>query len=98
MLGAQAIDRIVGKVAKQHLGSGRVVKVYHALATDSTANEAVRITIVIRPDAVKHLKGDAVLDTLVHIQEQLNKAGDERVPIVEYATEEELKESGDPQS
>jgi len=54
----------------------------------------LRITIVIPQGAAARLKGDAVLDTLVDIQNRLRNAGEERFPIVEYATEEELA-SGD---
>jgi hypothetical protein len=39
--------------------------------------------------------GRPILDTLVQIQDRLREAGEERFPIVEYATEEELAESGD---
>ena len=55
----------------------------------------MRITIVIRPGAAAKIKGDAALDTLVQIQDRLRAAGEERFPIVEYATKEELEEGGD---
>jgi hypothetical protein len=55
----------------------------------------LRITIVIKPGSAAKLGGDAVLDTLVQIQEELREAGEERFPIVKYVTEEELQDSGD---
>lgn len=64
-------------------------------ATDLEGREALRITIVIEPGAAAKLKGDSLLDTLVQIQERLRSEGEERLAIVEYATKEELEESGD---
>jgi len=62
---------------------------------DSEGRDALRITIVIESGAAARIKGDAALDTLVQIQDRLREAGEERFPIVEYATKEELEESGD---
>ena len=41
------------------------------------------------------ISGDAVLDNLVQIHERLRVKGEERLPIVHFATEEELLESDD---
>jgi hypothetical protein len=64
---------------------------------DFEGRDAVRITIVLDPAAAASMKsrGDAVLDTLVEIKQALRNEGEERFPIVEYATQEELNESGD---
>jgi hypothetical protein len=65
---------------------------------DFQGRDAVRITIVLDPAALGSIKskGDAVLDTLVEINQALRNEGEHRFPIVEYATQEELNESGDP--
>jgi hypothetical protein len=65
---------------------------------DSEGEEAVRITIVIKPDALGKLKGDPVFDTLVGIHTRLRAAGEERYPLVRYATEAELDELDDTES
>jgi len=96
MLEPARISEIVGEVAKAHLTPKSVAGVFSEPATDSEGHEALRITIVIGRDATKRLKGDAVLDTLVDIQDRLREAGEERLPIVEYATREELEAGGDP--
>ena len=51
-------------------------------------------TIVIKPGSASRIKGDATLDTLVGIQDRLRAEGEERFPIVEYATKKELNASG----
>jgi hypothetical protein len=62
---------------------------------DSQGDAALRITIVLRPNVAMRLTGDAVLDTLVQIQRRLSQEGEERFPLIEYATREELEEVGD---
>ena len=63
--------------------------------TASDGEEALRITIVIASGTVDAVSGDAVLDTLVMSQKRLLEAGEERLPIVGYAAEDELDEVGD---
>ena len=92
------INQIVREIATANLTpytSGRVV---NEPTTDSVGQDALKITIVIAPDAASKIKGDAVVDTLVQIRDRLREEGDERFPIIEYATEEELMDSGDAES
>ena len=65
---------------------------------DSQGQDALRITIVIAPGAETRISGNAALDTLVGIRDQLRRAGEDRLAIVEYATKEELDAGGDIQS
>ena len=88
------INRIVGEIANANLSSKFVREVRTEPATDSVGREALRITIVIVPGAESKIKGDALVDTLAQIQDRLRKEGEERFPIVEYATTKELKKSG----
>ena len=63
-------------------------------SVDSEGRHALRIIIVLTPGSVPAIGGDAALDTLVQIREKLHAAGEERLPIVEYATLEELADGG----
>ncbi len=90
MLEREKIEKIAKDVAAAKLGAANVARVETASITDSEGQEALRITIVIPEDAVGRLSGDAALDTLVSMQERLGKAGEERLPIIEYATQKEL--------
>lgn len=89
MLEQKKIIEIAQKVAVANLSAVRVLS---EPAVDSQGKDALRITIVIEPGVAEKVKGDAVLKTLVEIQNQLQKAGDERFPIIQYATEEDLRE------
>jgi hypothetical protein len=53
---------------------------------------------VIQPDAVSKIHGEAVLGNLVEIHNRLWEKGEQRLPSIEFATEEELGESDDPES
>ena len=98
MLTLDQIDRLVGEVAAATLSSGVVDRIYTEPTIDSLGREALRITIVIEDDAVPKISGDAALETLVGVHKKLQEAGEERFPIVEYATHEDLAEGGDSQS
>jgi hypothetical protein len=89
------IRNIATTAATANLSSGAVSSVKTDLAIDSEGDPALRITIVIAPGAAERISGEAALATLQQIQKNLWDAGEERFPIVEYATEEELSEAID---
>jgi hypothetical protein len=95
MLTQSKIIEIARDAATANLTTSAVSRVISEPTTDSEGRDALRITIVIEPNAVGKLSGEAALDTLVEIQDGLREAGEERFPIVEYSTEAELQESGD---
>ncbi len=98
MLDEKKIRQIAQAVATANtanLSSANFTSITSSTAVDSEGHEALRITIVIKPGAASKIDGDAAVDTLVQIQDRLRKEGEERFPIVEYATAEELSESGD---
>jgi hypothetical protein len=98
MLEADQISQIVSDVVRANTTPTSVRSVTTQPATVFEGEEGLRITIVVTPDAVTQLEAGPVLDTLVQIQDRLREAGEERFPIVDYATEEELENIGDPQS
>jgi hypothetical protein len=96
MLEEKKIRQIAQEIATTNLTSANFTSVISSPAIDAEGHDALRITIVIKPGAASKIDGDAALDTLVQIQDQLRKEGEERFPIVEYATRRELSERGDP--
>lgn len=95
MLDERKVDDIAQTVASANLTSEAVARVMSKPFTDSEGEPSVRITIVLNPGFPDRIKGDDVLNTLVGIKRRLREAGEDRYPLIEYATEEELKESGD---
>jgi hypothetical protein len=95
MLDEKKIQQIAQEVATANLASVNITSVSSSAAIDSEGHDALRIMIVIKPGAETKIKGDAALDTLVGIKERLRLEGEDRLPIVEYATKEELDAGGD---
>jgi hypothetical protein len=59
---------------------------------NSLGDPALRITIVLAPGAAASISGEAVLKTLAQISDTLQEQGEERFPILHYATSDELEE------
>lgn len=95
MVSAEQISTIAAKAARSHLPSKVVQRVFSEPTIDSEGKAALRLTIVIAPDSVSRITGDALLDTLVQIQRDLQAEGEDRLAIVEYATEDELHDVSD---
>jgi len=96
MLDLAKVAQISTEVAQANFGSQNVVRVESEPTSDSEGQEALNLLIVIAPGVVETVSGDAILDTLVQIIDRLQKAGDDRFPIIEYATEEELADIDSP--
>lgn len=93
-----AIDKLVSEIARKHLSDLGVEAVHSEPAVDSQGKDALRITITITsPDNIPSI-GDKLLDTLFEIQTQLAEKGEERFPIIEYATKDELEAVDDSES
>lgn len=95
MLEADQISRIVSEVVRANTTPTSVRRVTTEPAVDSEGKDALRITIVVTPEAVAQLEAGPVVDTLVQVQDRLREAGEDRFPIIDYATEAELEEVGD---
>ncbi|HVZ89996.1 MAG TPA: hypothetical protein VHG72_23750 [Polyangia bacterium] len=89
------IDEIAKTVAIQHLSPDAVDDVISQETVDSQGRDAVRITIKLKARVAQKLNGDDVLDTLVAIQTQLARRGEERLSIVEYEEAGETSEADD---
>jgi hypothetical protein len=85
-----AFGRLIKRALVSELGEENVERVEWEPTTDTEGQDALKITVVITPGAIRRLDGNATLDALVKVREQLSEMGDSRTPIVEYATEAEL--------
>jgi len=99
MLELAKINAIVNKAASAVLKrQASVTRVVSEPALDSQGQEALRITIVLKTDNIDKITGDSALDALVNIERALRAAREDRFPIIDYVTEEELASSGDAES
>ena len=94
----EAVVRLIRQALVTELGDNIVERLKIEPTTDSQGREALKIAVVIAPGATDRIAGGAVLDALVSVQDRFREMREERIPIIEYATEEELDQDGDPQS
>jgi hypothetical protein len=94
MLDIEEITRIAGGIARKELPTA-VERVFTEHTTDMQGNDALRIVVVVKPRAVRKITGDQALDFLVGLRRKFDEEGEERFPIVEYATEQELAANDD---
>jgi hypothetical protein len=92
----EAFNRLIRHALTAELGENNVVRVEFEPTTDSTGRDALKVTVVIAPGATERLKNGATLDALVSLQERLREMREDRVPIIEYATEAELAQDAGP--
>jgi hypothetical protein len=99
MLAPAKVNEIVKKAAsavlKRQAGVQRVVS---EPAVDSDGDEVLHITIVLKRGSADKISGDKALDTLVGIDRALREASEDRFPIIDFVTEEELESVGDTES
>lgn len=89
----EVLRKIIERAAALELGEENVVRVDIGPSMDLQGGRALRVTVVIGPEAAKHF-GKSVLDALVRIQQ----LGEEPTVVVDFATEAELQHSGAAQS
>lgn len=92
------VSEVANKAASAILtGRAGVRSVVSEPALDSEGHDALNITIVLKRGSADKISGDKALDTLVSIERALREAKEERFPIVNFVTEEELEleSSGD---
>ncbi len=91
-----AFGRLIRHALAAELGEDNIVRLDWEPTTDSQGREALKITVVIPPGATRKLRDGAVLDASVRLRERLREMGENRTPIVEYATEAELAQDAGP--
>jgi hypothetical protein len=99
MLDAQDVEREALEVARKNFGAANIVRTIVEPMIDLDGDDAWRVTIVVDPKLVDKIDGDAVLDNIIQIHNRLWEKGEEdRLPFIEFTTEEELAGSDDPES
>ncbi len=92
MLNDPQLRKLTGDIVHGRLPAVELLRVLTEPTTDSEGNDALRITLVLTHEAVDSLTGEQTLKLLVDIQQAILGQGDERFPIIEYATEDDLRE------
>lgn len=83
-------NRIVGNAASVTLKDAGLIRAFTEDTVDPDGRDALRVVVVV--DAENKITGDLAIDVLVRIQQDLQRAGEDRFAYVEYATEQDLAE------
>jgi len=90
MLTFKEIERITMQAAADTIGARHIVHAVVKPATNAAGEDALGITMVVKPSAHQALLAGKSLDMLVQILEKLGAMEDDRWPIISYATEKDL--------
>ncbi len=91
----EQIETIVRDAAGRHFPGGQADQVVSQPDVASTGEGAVRILIVLDDAALRPERDPDFLSVLTDIWGHLEQLGDERIPILSYATPAELAEDDD---
>ena len=92
----EAFGILIKHALTTELGAENVRSVHYEPTTDSRGNDALRIIVIVETAAIERLGKGAPLNALIRLREQLSEMQEQRVPIIEYSTEEELAQDGSP--
>ena len=81
---------LVEQAARRRLKVNGPERVLVQPAVDSEGEEALRVTLVIRPESVSLITGDEALDLISDVRRGFDQVGEGRFPLIEYATNEEI--------
>lgn len=98
MLNTLEIDKVIAETAEIILGRGRVSDVQTRVTVDSLGRDALSVNIVLKRGVFAKVRDQGVLPLLSEIQRRLQAIGEDRLPIVDFVTEEELDAIDDPES
>lgn len=90
---SDARNCLLRQAVAREMGEENVVRVESAPSSDSTGNDNARVTIVLSERAIDRVSNDSVLNAVVSLRERLRALGQDRSPLIQYATESELKQN-----
>jgi hypothetical protein len=90
MLEAFRLQDIAKKIVSDNLPTIILDEVLTENTSTSDGEAALRITLVLTPESVDAISGEDALKLLVDIRDGLLREGEERFPILEYATADDL--------
>jgi hypothetical protein len=93
MLNPSDITDMVWDVARAQAIDTRFERIAAAPTADSEGKDALSILMVLTPTGASTMTGDNLIEFLSGIWDGLEDRGDERMPILQYATEEGLAEA-----
>jgi hypothetical protein len=95
MLEAPQIQKLMRQVAAGILPTRSLLEVRSEAAQDSEGHEALKITLVLAEDAIDGLRPDQLVGLFREVRDCLLQKGDERFPLLSYATPTDIESGAD---
>lgn len=95
MLNEPTLQNLARSIVLKRLPSVHLDNVLTEPMTSSDGDAALRITLILTPESADAISGEDALTLLVAIRDGLVREGEERLPIVEYATADDLNGEDD---
>ncbi len=95
MLNDPEIQKLMKQVASGLIPGQQLLEVRTEPSVDSEGKDALRITLVVSDEAATTLTGDQLASLLVDVHDCLLREGDERFPLIYYATQSDLNGNED---
>ena len=90
MLEALELQALAKSIVRKSTPAIELEDVVTEDVTSSEGEDALRITLILSPSSADAISGEDALKLLVDIREALNRGGEDRLPIVEYATADDV--------
>jgi len=91
----EAFGRLIRYALVPTLGADNVVRVAWEPTADSQGDPALKITVVITPEATRRIKGKDAIEASIALRARLPEIFEETTPIIQYMTEAELSQFAD---
>lgn len=92
MLTEKQLQAQVMSIFNRQMPENYAERVIISDAIDNAGTDALLITFVLTADGAAMMTGDQAIDLVVDIQKDFESRGDQRFPIIGYATQAELDE------
>jgi hypothetical protein len=84
------VTELASEVARAALSGRQIESVSVEPSVDSLGNDALRVTVVAQRAAADRLPGEVIVEFENTLRDRLEQLGDERLPIVDILTPEDL--------
>ena len=91
IIGRAPPEGIIESVVREHFGERGVRDVWVQPFDDYDGGDSLRVTVVLDPATAKKLDGETAIRLIGALRRRLEDLGEERLPVVEYATRDEIE-------
>jgi hypothetical protein len=91
MLEAFELQKLARDIVEKRVPAVHLEQVQTLDTVSSEGEPALRITFVLAPDSADGISGEAALSILLDIHDSLARAGEDRFPLIQYATADDLE-------